>query len=95
MMAVLVVLPAAADDDTASPVTLAEVRAERLRPETLLTGTSIAVRRAALSPRVEGLVTALAVDEGSEVDPGDPILTLDARLAELEVMAAAARVAEA
>jgi RND family efflux transporter MFP subunit len=95
MLALLVVLPAAADDDAASPVTLAEVRAERLRPETLLTGTSIAVRRAALSPRVEGLVTSLAVDEGSEVDPGDPILTLDARLAELEVKAAEARVAEA
>lgn len=91
----LAVLPAAGKDDTPSPVTLAEVKRELLRAETLLTGTSMAVRRAALSPRVEGLVTGLSVDEGSIVAPGDPILTLDARLAALEVEAAEARVAEA
>jgi RND family efflux transporter MFP subunit len=92
--ALLAALPAAARDDKPSPVTLAEVTREQLRAETLLTGTSIALRRAALSPRVEGLVTELAVDEGSVVAPGDPILTLDARFAELEAEAAAARVAE-
>lgn len=84
-----------AQDDPPSPVTLADVQRELLRAETLLTGTSIALRRAALSPRVEGLVTELAVDEGKAVEPGDPILTLDARLAELEEEAAGARVAEA
>jgi len=95
LAALLLVLPAAAKDEAPSPVTLAEVKRELLRAETLLTGTSVPLRRAALSPRVEGLVMELAVDEGSVVGPGDPILTLDTRLAELDLAAASARVAEA
>jgi RND family efflux transporter MFP subunit len=95
MLALVWVLPGAAVGDGPSPVTLAEVTRESLRAETLLTGTSMALRRASLSPRVEGLVTELAVDEGSLVAPGDPILILDARLAELDREAAEARVAEA
>jgi RND family efflux transporter MFP subunit len=91
----LLALAAVAKDDPASPVVLDQVERQRLRAETLLTGTSIPLHRAQLSPRVEGLVTELSVDEGSVVAPGDPILTLDARLAQLEVEAAEARVAEA
>jgi RND family efflux transporter MFP subunit len=88
-------MPLAAQDDRPSPVTLAEVEREQLRPEAQLTGTSVALRRAELSPRVEGLVTELAVDEGSVVEAGDPLLRLDARLAEIAVSAAEAGVAEA
>lgn len=79
----------------ATPVTLAEVVQEPLAEQVVLTGTTIAQRRAELSPRVEGLVSELAVDEGSLVEAGAPVLTLDARLAELEVEAARARVEEA
>jgi RND family efflux transporter MFP subunit len=91
----LFTLAALADEDQATPVVLEKVERQLLRAETLLTGTSIPLHRAQLSPRVEGLVTALSVDEGSVVAPGDPILTMDARLAQLEVEAAEARVAEA
>lgn len=74
---------------------LAAVEREQLRVEAELTGTSVALRRAELSPRVEGLVIELQVDEGSVVESGDPIMTLDARLAEIEASSAEARVAEA
>lgn len=77
------------------PVTLAEVKLESWRAEVQLTGTSIALQRSELSPRVEGLVTELFVDEGTEVAPGDPILALDRRLAEIDRDSAQARVLEA
>ncbi|WP_162268071.1 efflux RND transporter periplasmic adaptor subunit [Thiohalocapsa sp. ML1] len=77
------------------PVTLAEVQREALREQTMLSGTTVAPRRAALSPKVDGLVTELFVDEGSLVEQGDPILTLDDRLEAHTVDAAAARVQEA
>jgi len=63
-----------------------------MRQEVRLSGSSIPWRRVPLSPRVEGLVTELMVDEGSWVEPGDPILGLDARLADIEVEVTAARV---
>ena len=68
---------------------------ETLRDQVFLSGTSIPWRRVMLSPRVEGLVTEVLVDEGSWVESGDPVLTLDARLAEIDIQAAQARVEEA
>lgn len=82
-------------DGPPSPVTLAEVTAETLREQVALSGTTEASRRAALSPRVEGLVTELFVDEGDVVGQGAAMLQMDARLAELDAEAAAARVQEA
>ncbi|WP_043753470.1 efflux RND transporter periplasmic adaptor subunit [Imhoffiella purpurea] len=76
-------------------MTLAQVTTQTQRDQVVLTGNSVPWRRAELSPRVEGLVTELFVDEGSLVETGDPILTLDARLAELELQAAQARAREA
>jgi RND family efflux transporter MFP subunit len=61
----------------------------------MLSGTTMARRRAALSPKVDGLVTERFVDEGSLVERGDPILALDERLEAHAVAAAAARVQEA
>ena len=78
-----------------SPVTLAAVISEPLNEQAVLSGTTEAWRRAALSPRLDGLVTELFVDEGEMVEQGEPILQLDARLAELEAEAAGARVQEA
>ena len=82
-------------NETARPVTLAEVKREVLREQAVLTGSTIPWRRAELSVRVDGLVTELFVDEGTMVAVGDPILTLDARLAEHDQAAAAARLREA
>lgn len=85
----------AAADDAPRPVTLAEVASEPLREEVRLSGTSIPWRRALLSPREEGLATRILVDEGTWVKTGDPVLELDARLAEIAIESAAARVREA
>jgi RND family efflux transporter MFP subunit len=79
----------------AAPVTLAEVRSESLREQAVLSGTTIPRRQAALSPKVDGLVTELFVDAGSLVQAGDPVLTLDDRLETHAVDAATARVQEA
>ncbi len=95
----LLVLSSAGTDSSiaaeAVPVTLAEVRAETLHEQAVLSGTAIAHRRAALSPKVDGLVTELFVDEGSLLQSGDPILTLDDRLEAHAVDAAEAQVQEA
>lgn len=78
-----------------APVTLAEVKRQSLHEQVMLSGTTMARRRAALSPKVDGLVTERFVDEGSLVERGDPILALDERLEAHAVAAAAARVQEA
>ena len=85
----------AAPSDAPRPVTLAEVERETLRERASLTGTTIPWRRAELSVRVDGLVTKLFVDEGSIVAVGDPVLALDARLAEHDAATATAQVREA
>ena len=74
---------------------MAEVTSEPMNEQVSLSGTSVPWRRVMLSPRVEGLVTEVLVDEGSWVKPGDSILALDARLAEIDIRAAQARVEEA
>lgn len=84
-----------AGEDATSPVTLARATTQLQRDQVELTGSSVPWRRAELSPRVEGLVTEVFVDEGTLVATGDPILALDARLAELDLQAAEARVREA
>ena len=89
------VLAQADKKDAPSPVTLAEVLHETLRQEVRLSGTSIPWRHVRLSPRVEGLATRVLVDVGAWVKPGDPIVELDARLADIEIDVAQARVAGA
>ena len=79
----------------ASPVTLAEVRRDELREQVQLSGTAVPWRKTLLSPRVEGLITEVKVDEGSWVEPGDAIVLLDRRLADIDIQVAKARVAEA
>ncbi len=95
VLALLLSATVGAEGQPPSPVTLAEVTSEQLREQVELTGTTTAWRRAELSTRVDGLVMVLEVDDGSLVEAGAPILRLDARLAELEHDAAAARVREA
>jgi RND family efflux transporter MFP subunit len=95
LLGVWSVTRAASPQGDASPVTLAEVKREPLQEQVKLTGSAIPWRKTLLSPRVDGLVTEVKVDEGSWVQPGDEILVLDDRLATLEVRSAEARVAEA
>ncbi|HBG95184.1 MAG TPA: hypothetical protein DDY14_07630, partial [Chromatiaceae bacterium] len=84
----------AASDSPPSPVILAAVVSESLHEQVVLSGTTEPIRYAELSPRVDGWVTELFVDEGALVEQGEPVLRMDARLAELETEAAMARVQE-
>lgn len=83
------------NNDAPSPVTLVEVKRETVRQEVRLSGNSIPWRRVLLSPRVEGLTTQVFVDVGTWVKLGDPVLALDARLADIEVDVVRAQVASA
>jgi RND family efflux transporter MFP subunit len=85
----------AAKGDAQATVTLAEVTREILLERVSLSATAEPRHQALLSPRVDGLVTRVLVDEGSRVAKDDPILELDARLAEIAVVAGEARVREA
>ena len=58
---------------------------ENVAREFSLTGTVTSQRQARLSSRTEGLVSELAVDAGSEVSKDDVLMTLDTRLAEIEL----------
>lgn len=66
----------------AVPVQVVTPRQLTLSRELPLTGTLTAERNARLSPRVDGLVSALRVDAGDRVERGDVLLQLDAELAE-------------
>jgi len=77
------------------PVEVAEARLAPVVIEVPLTGTVTAARRASLSPRVSGIVSAVHVDAGDRVERGESLVTLDPTLAELELGEARAAVAEA
>ncbi|NBT30276.1 MAG: efflux RND transporter periplasmic adaptor subunit, partial [Gammaproteobacteria bacterium] len=50
-----------------------------------MTGTVVSKRNAKLSSRSEGLIEKVLVDAGSRVEKGEALLTLDTRLAEIEL----------
>ena len=79
----------------ASPVTTVEVVRKAVRETVPLSGTSIPWRTTRLSPQVDGLVTAVPVEEGSWVEAGDRVVTLDGKLAAIAVEEAEAQLREA
>ena len=87
---ILVVLPIAAHAQ--SPVRV-EVVTERLIVSQInVTGTVTSPRTALLSTAVAGLVAELTTDEGHRVVTGEPLLRLDAELAQLALERARAEV---
>lgn len=79
---------ASAAQTPAVPVVAIEAKREIVTESLPLTGTVTARRQASLSPRTTGLVQSVAVDAGSYVKAGDPLLTLDSTLAELAAQSA-------
>jgi len=77
------------------PVTLVQVGQTELREEIELFGSALPRRRVLLSPRVAGLVSEVLVDEGAWVQPGNPILRLESRLAEIQIEIAQSRLTAA
>lgn len=78
-----------------APVAIAIAEETELARVVQLTGTVTAERDAALSVATAGLVTALHVDAGSQVKRGDPLLEMDAELAEYQFRSAEAVVTQA
>ncbi len=83
-----------APEQAAKVTVAAAVRGEVVEIVTL-TGTVTAERRSSLSARTTGLVSSVAVDEGSRVEKGEVILALDATLAELALEGTTEAVREA
>ncbi|MCG8601469.1 MAG: efflux RND transporter periplasmic adaptor subunit [Verrucomicrobiales bacterium] len=82
----VVSLSASAAEDAAVIVeTVTAVRSDSVSTAWELTGTVVSKRHAKLSSRAEGLVEKVLVDAGSKVEKGDVLLTLDTRLAEIEL----------
>lgn len=83
-------VPAQAED--ASPVVVTEVIQKQLQREVRLSGSSIPWRRVWLSPRLEGLVSKILVDDGTWLEAGDIVFKLDTRLAKIEIEIVKARI---
>lgn len=74
-----------AEDPPPLVETVTAVRSDSLVTKWELTGTVVSKRESRLSSRAEGLVEEVMVDAGSRVEKGDLLLTLDTRLAEIEL----------
>lgn len=66
-----------------APVQVEPVSSRSIVNQIGVTGTVTSPRRAVLSTAVAGLVAELAIDEGYRVEAGEPLLKLDAELAQL------------
>tara|TARA_R110002124_G_scaffold104623_1_gene254819 strand:+ start:2842 stop:3903 length:1062 start_codon:yes stop_codon:yes gene_type:complete len=74
--------PAATQTDAGVPVRVDVVTQQAIQRSIALTGTVTSPRQSRLSTATAGLVTALHVDEGSQVSTGDVLLELDPVLAQ-------------
>lgn len=89
-------LPASAEKPKdASLVTTANVISKPLQEVLSLSGTTEALRESGLSPRIDGLVAKLHVQEGDWITAGQPLLELDSAIAKTQVASAQARLDEA
>ena len=88
-------IPFAAAQESTVPVTVVPVRIAAVNDEIPLSGTVTTRRTVHLSSRVEGYVQEVLVDAGDEVEAGAVIVTLDRRLAEIELSRVRAARAEA
>jgi RND family efflux transporter MFP subunit len=85
-LSVALCLPLSFADDPAVVVeTVTAVRSDSVLSDWQMTGTVVSKRNAKLSSRSEGLVEKVLVDAGSRVEKGEALLTLDTRLAEIEL----------
>lgn len=92
-LCVLSVVAVAAD--TATPVTISVAEIAPVFQEVPLNGNVTARRVSSLSPKVDGLIDEILVDEGDSVAAEDVLLRLDKVLAEIELSRAQAALQEA
>ena len=74
-----------ASAEGAAPITVVEVRLATLQSQVKLSGSVEARRHSVLSAEVAGLVSELLVDEGDQVEFGDPLLRLRAQPSQLQL----------
>ena len=75
-----VALPVISADHRSSPVAVATVQETQVAQSVQLFGTVTSEHASRLSVSTSGLITALMVDAGDEVQQGDLLLELDAEL---------------
>jgi RND family efflux transporter MFP subunit len=85
----------AAPSDKPISVTVTKVVEKDLREELPLVATIEPIRLSELSPKIDGVIAEVFVQEGDWVKAGDKILSLDPVIAEIEVNSAKAKVSEA
>ena len=88
------VLPVLAQDSV-TPVSVVEVTTAPLSEEIPLTGSVTARRSSRISPKLDGFVAEVLVEEGDRVRAGAPLLKLDRVMAEIELSRAQAELEEA
>ncbi len=81
--------------DDATPVSIIEAKSGALQEEVPLTGSVTTIRRARISPKEDGYIEAMNVDQGDRVKQGDPLLLLDQQLADLAISRVKAQLSEA
>ena len=86
---------AASAEEKATPVSIVRVTIAPIYDEIPLTGSVTARRVSRISPKIEGFVSALLVDEGDDIKLGDALLHLDPAMAKFGLARARAQRQEA
>ncbi|MBL1143216.1 MAG: efflux RND transporter periplasmic adaptor subunit [Proteobacteria bacterium] len=81
--------------DKFTPVSVVSVKKGIINEEVPLTGSVTSIRTSQISPKEEGYIESLLVDEGDVVKKGDPVLNLDSQLADVEIARVRAQLEEA
>ena len=77
------------------PVSVVEAKKGTVVEEVPLSGTVVSLRTSSISPKEQGYIENLLVDEGDEVKKGDPILYFDRQLSDIETTRVSAQLSEA
>jgi RND family efflux transporter MFP subunit len=81
--------------ESITPVSVVTAKVGNVNEEIPLTGSVTSIRTSRISPKVEGYIESLLVDEGDTVKKGDPILHFDRQLADIETARVRAQLSEA
>lgn len=95
LWAIMSACPLFVSANPATPVTVTQPQQSMIAETLSLSGSLTAERHTMLSPRVDGLVSEVRVDAGSEVTQGDILLKLDPAIASQQYAQTRAATAEA
>jgi RND family efflux transporter MFP subunit len=81
--------------DKITPVSVITAKSGQLRQEVPLTGSVYSIRSSQLTPKEEGYIDSMYVDKGDFIQKGNPLLQLDRKLVDTEILRVNAQLAEA